>query len=118
MEKQLTDNQIEFLLEFFLEGEKKSGYDSIAFNLIKKGQCVVAGDGRIWIGGIGNFIKVTPAENTVGCSLLEFDVKSFINSCFFKGHLIASLISNKQKLEDARLRYCELKEFEFNGQYN
>lgn len=57
----MTQNQLNFLLSFFRK-ESFVGAENIATTLIKNGSCIVAGkDNRIWNGGIGNFIKTSPA---------------------------------------------------------
>jgi hypothetical protein len=54
--------------------------------LLDCGTCVVSGDGRIWIGGVGNFIKRNTEENFVGCTRLNFDKEAFLKSEFYQAH--------------------------------
>lgn len=106
----LLPNQIEFLIDNFFdthEARNVNGWRSIATNLIAQGQCVVAGEGSIWIGGIGNFIHKGYAKDFVGCSILKFDVKEFVKSVYYheikKGELerLNKLLNNlNQKIID------------------
>ena len=77
----MNEAQREFLLDTFFESRDYPGARSIGASLIDKGHCIVAGDGNIWLGGVGNFIENKgQAEGTIGCTRLEFDVKEFVNS--------------------------------------
>ena len=38
------------------------------------------------VGGVGNFIKRSPAEDSVGCTTLTFDLRSFLSSEWYKTH--------------------------------
>ncbi len=68
MNKPLTEHQKQFLFDNFFEQQEYAGWKSIANNLLEKGSCVVAGSTCIWIGGIGNFMKISPApEPSIGC---------------------------------------------------
>lgn len=65
---------------FFLSSDierRFAGARSIATKLVESGECIIAGDNRIWRGGIGNFIKDKPAENAIDCTKLTFDVEAF-----------------------------------------
>ncbi len=85
MNKILTEYQKEFMFQNFFEQQEYAGWKSIAHNLLEKGSCVVAGSGCIWVGGIGNFIKISPApEPTVGCVKYEFDLETFLGSNLYK----------------------------------
>jgi hypothetical protein len=80
----MTENQINFLLDKFFQHNHAPkdfpGWKGIAKKLIENGKCTVAGNGELWWGGIGNFIKVTPAPDAVDCSLLTFDVDEFTST--------------------------------------
>lgn len=78
--KKLTTNQIEFLLKHFFQNPRYADWRNIAINLLNTGECIVAGDKCIWLGGIGNFIKTEPAKGAVCCSLYKFDLQNFLSS--------------------------------------
>lgn len=108
--RKLTDNQKEFILQFFKHGEY-AGSRFIAIKLIDTGQCIVAGTECIWRGGIGNFIKTSPAENTVECSLYEFDLEYFLRSEWFKevqSEAVVRLGSELRMLKDEFEDICDL----------
>lgn len=79
----LTANQENYILEYFFKKEEYPGWKSIALNLLRKGECIVAGTERLWKGGIGNFISVEEADNLVECSLYVFNLHIFLESNFF-----------------------------------
>ena len=58
----LTTYQKDFLLNNFFENTSYAGWRGIATTLLETGECVVAGDKCIWVGGIGNFIEIKKAE--------------------------------------------------------
>jgi hypothetical protein len=108
--KTLTENQINFLLEYFFT-EPHPGCKNIAIELINKGTCVVAGDNCIWCGGIGNFIKTKKADNAVGCLLYQFDLDYFLSSEWFKSihnGYIAMLSDKKREIESQYEDICNL----------
>lgn len=72
--------QKKFLLEYFFKNERYAGWRNIAEALVDKGECVVAGDKNIWIGGIGNFIKVVKADGYIDCVKYTFDIDNFKKS--------------------------------------
>ena len=106
--KTITDNQKEFLLEYFFKNEKYAGWRNIATTLIEEGYCIVAGDQCIWRGGIGNFIKVSSAENLFNCSNYYFNLDDFLNSNWFKEihNQYISILSAKKR--DIELQYEEI----------
>lgn len=109
--KTLTENQINFLLEYFFKTEKFAGWKSIATKLLNTGNCIVAGKKPIWIGGIGNFIKTKEAENAIDCLLYEFDLEYFLSSEWYKEisiQYIAILASKKRQIETEYNDICEL----------
>ena len=81
--RKLTESQITYLKGFFHDE-----YPEISDKLLRKGKCVVAGEGKLWHGGIGNFIRITDAEDFVDCKQLNFDVDMFLSSEWFKEVLI------------------------------
>lgn len=100
MEK-LTDSQIEILAEVFpyISG----GSRRIAIHLLKDGSCTVAGTTPIWIGGVGNFIKVEDAgEGFVECSRYTLNINSFISSAFVKEFLNLKREGIKDQIKDLK----------------
>lgn len=98
----LTKNQKHFILENFFKLNSVPGWYHIASNLIENGNCIVAGNGNIWYGGIGNFIKNKSAENAIDCSHLFFDLDEFLKSDYFKDtkqYHVNDLIEQQRKLE-------------------
>jgi hypothetical protein len=80
----LTDYQKEFILKHFFINEKYPGWKSIATALLEKGNCIVAGEKCIWIGGIGNFVKTKVHEEAIGCLLYTFNLNEFLSSKWYK----------------------------------
>ena len=78
----LTNTQIQILIDAFFKTADAPPYGvlEIGRQLLSEGQCIVAGNGRLWNGGVGNFIRVTVAEGAVGCALLTFDREAFLSS--------------------------------------
>uniref|UniRef100_UPI002029434B hypothetical protein n=1 Tax=Caballeronia sp. ATUFL_F2_KS42 TaxID=2921765 RepID=UPI002029434B len=61
----LTENQKNFILDtFFKMNTSAVGWRGIAEKLIDSGNCIVAGDIPIWMGGIGNYIKTKSSDST------------------------------------------------------
>lgn len=101
--KQLTENQINFLLKYFFKAEEFAGWKNIATKLLNTGSCIVAGKNCIWRGGIGNFIKTKNAENAFDCLLYEFDLDYFLTSKWYlevKNEYVATLVNEKLQIED------------------
>jgi len=105
----MTGEQIEFIKKYFFKNEEYADWDNIATRLLQEGSCIVAGNIKLWSGGIGNFIKISPAENAFACFLLTFDKDSFLQSAWFKeqadyhikalGHQIATLSDQQYAIE-------------------
>ena len=98
----LSDYQKEFLLDYFFEKEGHYGWRNIATKLLETGQCIVAGNECIWVGGIGNFIKTEEAEDAVDCTLHTFNLNDLLASKWYKGirdYHISSLSNKKQEIE-------------------
>ncbi len=74
----LVKIQIDFLVEELFGSDKLPGSRRIAEQLLATGSCIVAGDGNVWVGGVGNFIRRRPAENAVDCTLLTLDIKGLL----------------------------------------
>jgi hypothetical protein len=103
---ELTEDQIKILERFFLKRENTLPSEmQIAYTLLRRGRCVVAGDGCIWTGDAGNFIRVTPAPDAVGCSLLELDLSCFLRSGYVQALLAEqddTLIKKRDELNEQR----------------
>ena len=80
----LTEVQINYVLDTFFANERFAGWRGIGRKLIERGSCIVGNTERIWNGGVGNFISMTPAENTVDCMLHTFDREEFFLSKFYE----------------------------------
>lgn len=109
--KNLTDNQIDFLLEHFFKNEKFAGWRNIATKLLTTGSCVVAGNDSIWHGGIGNFIKTEAPDGYVDCIVYKFDLEYFLKSGWFKeSHCqhISNLTTKKREVEREYEDICNL----------
>lgn len=76
----LNAAQKNFILNFFFPNVEFPGWKTVGEKLLDTGKCIVAGEKCIWLGGIGNFITVEPAEGAVGCSLYTFDIDNFLSS--------------------------------------
>ena|GEM_PF-1829767 len=109
--RDMTGEQNEFINNHFFKNYDNHGWDNIARKLIKDGKCIVAGNSKLWHGGIGNFIKCAPAENAIGCSLLTFDKESFLQSAWFKeqvGYYLKELTHQIDSLQDERYAITNL----------
>lgn len=111
----LTLNQINTLLPLF-QNEKYAGWKGIANNLLINGKCIVAGTDCIWKGGVGNFIKTSPAINAVNCTEYVLDVENFVNSAWvqeYLEHKINDVDKELQEMEknliDKRYYFAEIK---------
>ncbi len=104
----ITENQKEFLLNYFFKNESFAGWKNIATKLIESGSCIVAGTDCIWKGGIGNFIQIDNAEEAIDCLKYTFSLKYFLSSEWFKeihNSYIAELAQEKRKIEE---KYFEI----------
>lgn len=102
--RKLTENQIKYLKMFF--GNEHS---NVADKLLRNGKCVVAGDGKLWHGGIGNFIRNTDAEDFVDCTQLNFDVDVFLSSQWFKGTVQSHIGHRESEIEKLRTEIIDIK---------
>ena len=81
----LTDNQKEFLLNYFFKNDKYIGWKNIGTTLLETGECIVAGTDCIWVGGIGNFIKTETTTSLYKCLEYKFDlIVRFIKEFYLK----------------------------------
>ncbi len=104
----MTNNQKQFIKENFFKNDKYAGWSNIANELLDDGECIIAGDNKLWHGAIGNFIKISDAKGTVGCSLLTFDKESFLRSDWFQEYLIDKLKELARKREEFNKNFDEL----------
>ena len=118
----LLPQQIEFLYaKFFAHRDPQwdiPGAKSIAEALLVTGSCIVAGDSKIWIGGVGNFISKSPAPNAVGCSLLTFDYPSFLKSPWVGEVIRQDLEMRRVKLEELNNEFSAIFELSERTQHN
>lgn len=107
----LTSKQEDFFLQTFFKLPENINWEEIAAQLLRTGKCIVAGTTPIWRGGIGNFIKVEPAEGTVGCSLYTFDLETFMTSELFKGYQITFIGELEKEVRETAevLEYMQVK---------
>lgn len=106
----LTANQKEFFLKTFFMIPDLPGWINIATKLLETGNCIVAGTDCIWKGGIGNFIKTTPAEGAVDCSNYAFDLENFMTSEYFKAIAKEFVEDLREKKNEADKKYSELQD--------
>lgn len=107
---QLTQNQQDFLLNYFFKNEEYAGWKSIAIELLATGQCIVSGTESIWHGGIGNFIELETAKGAVGCSLYTFDSESFFSGEWYKGIMREYLTEQVDKIKQLNNEVNEVAE--------
>ena len=111
MKNILTNNQMDFLLNYFFKNENYIGWKNIAEKLIQEEECIVPGKNCIWVGGIGNFIETKEDERAVGCLLYEFDLIKFLTSEWFKqisNSYIDILSVKKREIEQQYEDICNL----------
>lgn len=77
----LTKIQKDFIIETFFQPNSYLGRLS-AILLLDFGDCVVAGSDCIWVGGIGDYIKISPVKKDY--SLYEFSFEDFMKSELYK----------------------------------
>jgi hypothetical protein len=112
----LTDKQIEFLAEkFFTSQTCWPGAGRIANELLVAGECIVAGEGRIWHGGVGNFICSKPVPGAVGCSLLRFDLDGFLSRPWVREYIAAAEAELRLAAEDLQASIAALRELACRG---
>lgn len=102
--RKLTENQITYLKRFF-----EDEHNNVADKLLRNGKCVVAGEGKLWWGGIGNFIRNTDAEDFVDCTQLNFDVDEFLSSQWFKGTVQSHIEHRESEIEKLKAEIIDIK---------
>lgn len=113
----LTNTQIEILIKaLFSTSASHPGIaiTEISRQLLLKGECVVAGSGQFWHGGVGNFIRATVAEDAVGCVKLTLDREALLLAPWVKENLasrIGDLQLQTNKLQEQVDATCGLLNF-------
>lgn len=108
--RKLTENQITFILKnfFCIDDTQNSIYTRIARKLLETGSCIVAGEIKLWKGGVGNFISTEPAEGSVDCTLYLFDLKALLNSEWYKQQASLHLNMLETKMMGIQKEYDEI----------
>lgn len=104
----ISKYQKEFILEYFFKNDNYHGWRNIASKLIDDGHCIIGGRQILWYGGVGNFIETSDAPNAVECTLCTFDLRSFINTNYFKDiydQYVKKVLDKKNKIDQ---EYAEL----------
>lgn len=94
----LSDIQIQFLLKFF--PDTCAGAKGIARQLLEKGKCIVAGTNNIWVGGVGNFINIKPADGAFECTQYTLDLEAFLASGCFKDEAQHELLAVQREINE------------------
>jgi hypothetical protein len=72
----------------------------IAERLAACGQCIVAGDGKLWGGVFASFIKRTfPEQPAVGCTLLQLDLQALLADGWFLSRAEAHVKKSREEAE-------------------
>jgi len=102
---ELTEKQKYFLFEkFFQHNTNYHGANVIAYTLLSTGKCIVASTDKVWVGGIGNFIKTELHPEGVGCYLYTFNIENFLNSLLFRDSL-------EHELKEQKIKEQEIHEY-------
>lgn len=104
--KLLAEEIVELLFQNELPGSSKIGLE-----LLRTGYCVVAGTSKPWIGGVGNFVSLSEAENAVGCSVIKLDPK-FFQSSLFKEALLTVKTRRAVEIKNITTRLEELRQID------
>ena len=85
------ESLINLMIDYFFKSPtvvKYDGWRNISESLLKTGKCLttIQAD-RMWIGGIGNFIKYNDYTEGVDLIMIELDYEDFIISDYFKNFL-------------------------------
>jgi len=97
--KTLSLEQKEFIREYFFNTDNYELWSDVANALLEIGTCVVPSMPTIWVGGIGNFIKITNTCNCVGCECYSFNLELFLESAFFNEYRNQYLDQLKEEKE-------------------
>lgn len=98
--KNLVESQITFLITKFFYPSRFPAALPIARELLTKGSCIVAGNGIIWQGGVGNYIDREPAEGAVDCTLLCFRLHEFLSSPWVREEIAFEITDRKDKIKE------------------
>lgn len=104
--KNLSEFQKEFLLTNFFQNSDFPNWKSIGYKLLTTGSCIIAGTKRPWSGGVGNFIDMENAENTIGCSLCTFNSELFFRSAWYVSTMQDTLYPEILELKNRAIREC------------
>lgn len=107
---ELTQNQKDFFYNnvFCIKDNTYAGAKNIAEELMSTGQCVVAGQERIWVGGVGNFISISKAPGTVNCSFYTLDKENMFKSAWFNLILMECLARTSTIKEQVDAKYNDM----------
>jgi len=108
--KNLTTIQKEFILEYFFKKDDCAGWKEIATELLANGRCIVAGNDKMWMGGIGNFIRTEKTKNAFGCLEYYFNLDEFVQSDWFRGFVSSKTTDISLKIADLQAQKDELAE--------
>lgn len=97
----LDNAQKEFLLKFF-ELPHLPGWKNIATKLLENESCIVAGTDKIWIGGIGNFIKTKSADILIDCLEYTFELEQFLSSKMLEERVDLELSKLEKDIENLK----------------
>lgn len=94
---------------FFPLLDKYPGSRQIASSLVEIGNCIVPGESCIWVGGIGNFIKIKSEKDFYGCVRYVFDKENFMKSEWYKENLIHHIKELSNELNAVNERKSDLE---------
>jgi hypothetical protein len=83
----LNQQQIDFLLTLFTGPNDLPGISAISRQLLTDGCCIVAGNGRHWNGGVGNFISSEEVPTAVGCTMLRLNLEGLLSSPWLREYI-------------------------------
>lgn len=104
--RELTEIQINYLLDTLFTVQRYPGSRSIGEKLLKIGHCVVAGNINIFESPIDSYIKLVGDEDFVGCVRYELDLEGFLKNGFFNNYFKAPTKRDlEEKLQKAKEVY-------------
>ena len=106
--RKLTEKQIEYIVNHFFKNDDFAGWKTIAVSLLMTGKCIVAGDGCVWVGGIGNFIKTNKADGFYGCTEYVFDLEVFLSCLWYKEYTEIYLNDLYDKINELEEEHGEI----------
>ena len=85
---------------FFYSPNNLPGISRIGEKLLADGKVIVAGPTNVFNGfEVNEFIKTSPAPDTIDCLLYEFDLEGFLESDVFFNHLNDAYDSNEYQMD-------------------